>query len=81
MASGSGQRSARHHFFRRRHADAPSFGAAYYAISGWRACATLDEGDQVANVGRAINLLARDRARSQLLRGSVTDMSAGREDR
>ncbi|MEY4515629.1 MAG: hypothetical protein RLZZ450_7751 [Pseudomonadota bacterium] len=72
MASGSVQRSARHHFFRRRDADAPSFSAPFYAITIGRACATLCEGDQPARRCLAIKLQARKGALFQLLRGSPT---------
>jgi hypothetical protein len=72
MASGSVQRSARHHLLSRRRADAPSFSGAFYAITIRRACATLREGDQLARAGDTIKLLARERALLQLLRGSVT---------
>ncbi len=63
MASGSGQRIARHHLFRRRDADAPSFGGPFYAITIRRACAMLLEGDQVEGGVVAIKLLAREPAR------------------
>lgn len=72
MASGSVQRSARHHLFRRRHADAPPFSRAFYAITLWIACATLGEGGIVVARRLAIKLPAREPAPSQHLRGSPT---------
>jgi hypothetical protein len=63
---------ARHQLFRRRDADAPSFGGGFYAIAIEHAGATTLEGVQVARALVAIKLLARDVALFQLLRGSLT---------